>query len=58
MTDRLTRLTDERIRLNERLKQLNVHSTGRDRVVERVEMIGRELQRLTETRKPFKTFKD
>lgn len=36
-------LIAERDRLKSWLNQLNVHSTGRDRVIERIEAIGQEL---------------
>jgi hypothetical protein len=38
-------LIDERTRLTERLKQLNVNSPGRERIVQRIEAIDQELDK-------------
>jgi hypothetical protein len=44
MDDKVKSLIDEQLRLNERLKQLNVNSPGRERIVERLQMIDDELK--------------
>jgi hypothetical protein len=39
-------LIDERTRLTERLKLINVNSPGRDRIIERIEAIDQELDKV------------
>jgi len=45
--DEAMKLVAEKLALQERLRQLNVKSIGRDRVLQRIEAIDAELSRLS-----------